>query len=85
MVAAGHAVMVIRRPANVGFKAGNLNHGLQALTSVPWDFVAVFDADFEMPGDFLYQTVWHMVEDARLAFVQARWTFTNGYDNLLCW
>jgi cellulose synthase/poly-beta-1,6-N-acetylglucosamine synthase-like glycosyltransferase len=56
-----------------------------SLQDLPWEYVAVFDADFEMPRDFLFQTVWHMAEDPRLAFVQTRWTFTNGYDNLLCW
>jgi cellulose synthase/poly-beta-1,6-N-acetylglucosamine synthase-like glycosyltransferase len=52
---------------------------------VPWEFVAVFDADFEMPPDFLFQTIWHMQQDSRLGFVQGRWSFTNGYDNMLCW
>lgn len=52
---------------------------------VPWEFVAVFDADFEMPADFLYQTIWHMQQDSRLGFVQTRWSFTNGYENMLCW
>lgn len=85
MAAAGHNCMVMRRPANVGYKAGNMINGMKALDCVPWEFVAVFDADFEMPADFLYQTIWHMVEDQKLAFVQTRWTFTNGYDNLLCW
>lgn len=85
MCAAGHACMVVRRPSNVGFKAGNMVSGLRAVSNVPWEYVAVFDADFEMPPDFLYQTVWHMAEGPRLGFVQARWTFTNGYDNLLCW
>ncbi|KAI8476260.1 MAG: nucleotide-diphospho-sugar transferase [Monoraphidium minutum] len=85
MAAAGHAVMVVRRPANVGYKAGNMVNGMAAVRALPWEYVAVFDADFEMPPDFLYQTVWHMAEDPKLAFVQTRWTFTNGYDNLLTW
>lgn len=57
---------------------------LQAV-QLPYEFVAIFDADFEMPPDFLFQTIWHLQCDARLAFVQTRWTFTNGFDNLLCW
>jgi cellulose synthase/poly-beta-1,6-N-acetylglucosamine synthase-like glycosyltransferase len=52
---------------------------------LPWEYVAVFDADFEMPGDFLYQTIHHMQRDSKLAFVQTRWCFSNAYDNLLCW
>lgn len=85
MSAAGHACTVVRRPSNVGFKAGNMINGMRSLEGLPWEYVAVFDADFEMPPDFLYQTIWHMAEDAKLAFVQTRWTFTNAYDNLLCW
>jgi cellulose synthase/poly-beta-1,6-N-acetylglucosamine synthase-like glycosyltransferase len=55
MSAAGHACIVTRRPVNVGYKAGNLANGMKALESVAWEYVAVFDADFEMPPDFLYQ------------------------------
>jgi cellulose synthase/poly-beta-1,6-N-acetylglucosamine synthase-like glycosyltransferase len=69
----------------VGYKAGNMLNGMAALSDTDWEYVAVFDADFEMAPDFLYQTVYHMMKDPRLAFVQTRWTFTNGYDNLLCW
>lgn len=50
-----------------------------------WEYVAIFDADFEMPPDWLLQTIWHLERDKRLAFVQTRWVFTNGYDNMLCW
>lgn len=39
----------------------------------------------QMPPDWLFQTIWHLERDKRLAFVQTRWAFTNGYDNLLCW
>lgn len=85
MQAKGHNCTITRRPTNKGYKAGNMLHGMAALEEVPWEFVAIFDADFEMPSDFLYQTIWHMVRDSKLGFVQTRWTFTNGYDNLLCW
>jgi cellulose synthase/poly-beta-1,6-N-acetylglucosamine synthase-like glycosyltransferase len=78
-------VLVTRRPENKGFKAGNMLNGMAALKTVGWEFVAVFDADFEMSQDFLYQTIWHMLVDPYLGFVQTRWTFTNGYDNLLTW
>lgn len=39
----------------------------------------------QMPQDWLFQTIWHLERDKQLAFVQTRWAFTNGYDNLLCW
>eukprot|EP00775_Hariotina_reticulata_P008524 gene8524-8706_t len=81
----GFNCLVTRRDVNVGFKAGNMINGMQCLTELPWEYVAVFDADFEMPADFLYQTIYHMQRDRKLAFVQTRWCFTNAYDNLLCW
>lgn len=59
---------------------------MKQLDGVPWTHVAIFDADFEMPADFLLQTVHPLERDPRLAFVQARWTFeTNAGDNLLTW
>lgn len=39
----------------------------------------------QMPPDWLFQTICHLERDKQLAFVQTRWSFTNGYDNLLCW
>ncbi|WIA17795.1 hypothetical protein OEZ85_009307 [Tetradesmus obliquus] len=81
----GHHCLATRRAVNKGFKAGNMINGMSFLNEVPWEFVAVFDADFEMPPDFLFQTIWHMQQDSRLGFVQGRWSFTNGYDNMLCW
>jgi cellulose synthase/poly-beta-1,6-N-acetylglucosamine synthase-like glycosyltransferase len=46
--------------------------------------VAIFDADFEPPADFLYQTIIHMLRDDNCAFVQTRWVFTNS-NSLLTW
>lgn len=45
-------------------------------------YVAVLDADFDPPVDFLYQTVWHMEKDPKLAFVQTRWMFANARQNV---
>ncbi len=49
-----------------------------------FEYVAIFDADFEPPEDFLYQTIIHMMRDDNCAFVQTRWTFTNS-NSLLTW
>lgn len=49
-----------------------------------FEYVAIFDADFEPPADFMYQTVIHMMRDDNVAFVQTRWTFTNC-NSLLTW
>ncbi|HKV88726.1 MAG TPA: glycosyltransferase [Candidatus Dormibacteraeota bacterium] len=59
----------VRRGTRSGFKAGALAHGLE-LTEAP--FVAMFDADFVPPADFLRRTI-GAFEQPRVAFVQARW------------
>jgi beta-mannan synthase len=42
-------------------------------------------SDFVPPEDFLYQTVYHMQRDAKLAFVQGCWTHANRNENWLTW
>jgi cellulose synthase/poly-beta-1,6-N-acetylglucosamine synthase-like glycosyltransferase len=63
-----------------GFKAGNLAFGLDH-SNAP--YVAIFDADFVPPPDFLRRTVRALVADSRLAFVQARWGHANREQNWL--
>jgi cellulose synthase/poly-beta-1,6-N-acetylglucosamine synthase-like glycosyltransferase len=72
----GHAVRVIRRTARRGYKAGALANGLR---SARGEFVAVFDADFIPPPDFLEKTIPHF-SDPDVGMVQTRWGFLNaGY------
>ncbi|MBV8800575.1 MAG: glycosyltransferase [Alphaproteobacteria bacterium] len=71
---------ILRRGVRAGFKAGNLAHGLQ-YSDAP--FVAVFDADFVPPPDFLRRTVPALMADSGLAFVQARWGHANRNANWL--
>src|ERR1700733_3698466 len=63
-----------------GFKAGNLAFGLNH-SDAP--YVAIFDADFVPPPDFLKRTVPALVADNGLAFVQARWGHANRGANWL--
>ncbi len=65
----GTNVTHVRRGTREGFKAGALAHGL-ILTSAP--FVAVFDADFMPPSDFLRRML-GVFDDPRVGFAQARW------------
>src|SRR5712692_1659811 len=58
-----------RRGTRAGFKAGALAHGL-TLTRAP--FIAIFDADFVPPRDFLRRTL-GVFDDPRAGFAQARW------------
>ena len=77
--AAGHPVEYIHRTNRHGFKAGALEAGLQVCKG---EFVAVFDADFMVPRDFLQKTIHHFT-DPKIGMVQTRWTYLNRYYNLL--
>lgn len=80
LVSRGHWVAVVRRTARGGFKAGALAHGLETAAG---EFVAIFDADFRPPPDFLRKTLPFFFLDDGLALVQARWTHLNRADSLL--
>jgi cellulose synthase/poly-beta-1,6-N-acetylglucosamine synthase-like glycosyltransferase len=71
---------IMRRGERAGFKAGNLAFGL---THSQAPYVAVLDADFVPPADFLRRTVPALVADNGLAFVQARWGHANRNRNWL--
>jgi cellulose synthase/poly-beta-1,6-N-acetylglucosamine synthase-like glycosyltransferase len=61
------------RSDRMGFKAGALDAGLKTSRG---EFVAIFDADFIPPADFLRRTVPYF-QDEKLAVVQARWGHLN--------
>ncbi len=65
----GKRIAHVRRGTREGYKAGALAHGL-TLTDAP--LIAIFDADFVPPQDFLRRTV-GAFHDPRVAFAQARW------------
>jgi cellulose synthase/poly-beta-1,6-N-acetylglucosamine synthase-like glycosyltransferase len=71
---------VLHRGERSGFKAGNLAFGLHH-SDAP--YVAIFDADFVPPRDFLRRTVPALVDDPGLGFVQARWGHANRTFNWL--
>ncbi len=66
----GYMVEVLRRSSRVGFKAGALQAALEG-TSEP--LVAIFDADFVPPPDFLDRTVPFFQDNDDVGFVQCRW------------
>lgn len=70
----GYTVAVLHRDAPTGYKAGALREGLAVARGT---FVALFDADFVPPRDFLRRTVPHLVADPGLALVQTRWGHMN--------
>ncbi len=65
----------LHRQDRQGFKAGALAAGLETARG---DLIAIFDADFVPPRDFLRRTIPHLVADPSLAFVQARWGYLNA-------
>ena len=77
--AMGHPVEYRHRSNRHGYKAGALQEGLQSATG---EFIAVFDADFIPPEDFLERTM-HYFTDPKVGVVQTRWTYLNRNYNLL--
>ena len=80
IVPEGVSVSILHRGERVGFKAGNLAFGLKH-SNAP--YVAIFDADFVPPPDFLRRMVPALVADTGLCFVQARWGHANRFANWL--
>ena len=77
--AMGHPVEYRHRTNRHGYKAGALQAGLESATG---ELIAVFDADFIPPEDFLERTV-HYFSDPKVGVVQTRWSYLNRHYNLL--
>eukprot|EP01038_Epipyxis_sp_PR26KG_P010245 gene10245-13781_t len=73
----GFNVSIVRRADRVGFKAGNMIAGMEAAKPLKPKYVVIFDADFNMPRNFLKNTVPRLEKNSNLALVQTRWTYTN--------
>ncbi|KAM0936777.1 putative glucomannan 4-beta-mannosyltransferase [Dioscorea sansibarensis] len=58
-----------------GYKAGALKEGMGHSYVHQCDFVAIFDADFQPESDFLMRTIPFLVNNPKIALVQARWEF----------
>ena len=71
--ALGHPVTYLHRDNREGYKAGALAEGLKTAKG---KFVAIFDADFVPPPDFLLKCIHHFT-DPKVAMVQTRWTHIN--------
>ncbi|HYM12820.1 MAG TPA: cellulose synthase family protein [Bryobacterales bacterium] len=77
--ALGEPVTYIHRANREGFKAGALQNGLAHSVG---ELVAIFDADFLPPPDFLLLTV-HYFADPQVGMVQTRWTYHNRSHSFL--
>jgi cellulose synthase/poly-beta-1,6-N-acetylglucosamine synthase-like glycosyltransferase len=77
--ALGNPIKYIHRTNRHGFKAGALDEGLKASSA---EFVAIFDADFVPPVDWIMQVIHHFAEPD-VGLVQTRWGHLNRDYSLL--
>jgi cellulose synthase/poly-beta-1,6-N-acetylglucosamine synthase-like glycosyltransferase len=75
----GYDIKYIHRTNRTGYKAGALEGGLKTARG---EFIAIFDADFIPPADFLTRLMPYFA-GARIAMVQARWGHINQDYSLL--
>ena len=69
----GFPVTYHHRTNREGFKAGALAEGMKTAKG---EFIAIFDADFVPPADFLLRTI-HQFTNPKVGMVQTRWTHIN--------
>ncbi|CAK9264736.1 unnamed protein product [Sphagnum jensenii] len=79
----GINIIYRHRTDRTGYKAGNLKSAMSCDYVKDYEFVTIFDADFQPKSDFLKRTVPHFKDNPELALVQARWSFVNKDENLL--
>lgn len=79
----GVNIIYRHRSLRTGYKAGNLKSAMNCDYVKDYEFVAIFDADFQPNPDFLKQTVPHFKGNPELGLVQTRWEFVNKDENLI--
>ncbi|XP_010520795.1 PREDICTED: probable xyloglucan glycosyltransferase 12 [Tarenaya hassleriana] len=79
----GTRIVYRHREIREGYKAGNLKSAMNCSYVKDYEFVAIFDADFQPTPDFLKRTIPHFKDNEELGLVQARWSFVNKDENLL--
>lgn len=75
----GQPVEYHHRENRYGYKAGALQEGLRTATG---EFIAIFDADFTPPADFLTRTI-HFFTSPDVGVIQTRWSYLNKEFNIL--
>ncbi|XP_073014975.1 probable xyloglucan glycosyltransferase 6 [Primulina eburnea] len=79
----GVHIIYRHRLIRTGYKAGNLKSAMNCDYVKEYEFVAIFDADFQPAPDFLKRTIPYFKGKDNLALVQTRWAFVNKDENLL--
>jgi cellulose synthase/poly-beta-1,6-N-acetylglucosamine synthase-like glycosyltransferase len=77
--ALGNPIVYIHRTNRHGYKAGALDEGLNVAKG---EFVAIFDADFVPPKDWIMRVIHHFAEPG-IGMVQTRWEHLNRDYSLL--
>ncbi len=73
LIEKGFNITHIRRGNRFGFKAGALQYGLEIAKG---NFIAIFDADFLVPQNFIKDTI-HYFTDPQIGMVQICWDYIN--------
>ena len=76
----GFQIDHLRRSSREGYKAGALDAAVACATG---EFIAIFDADFQPPTDFLAKTIPFFMADPNLGMVQTRWGHLNDDNSFL--
>lgn len=79
----GVHIIYHHRLIRTGYKAGNLKSAMSCDYVKNYEFVAIFDADFQPTPDFLKNTIPYFKGHDDVALVQTRWVFVNKDENLL--
>ncbi|XP_057451539.1 probable xyloglucan glycosyltransferase 6 [Lotus japonicus] len=79
----GVRIIYRHRLIRTGYKAGNLKSAMGCDYVKDYEFVAIFDADFQPTPDFLKKTIPYFKGKDDVALVQTRWAFVNKDENLL--
>ncbi len=75
----GVDIQYLHRDDRSGFKAGALANGM---ATAKGDYIAIFDADFIPPADFLKRSI-HVFTDRCIGMAQAKWEHLNRDDTVL--
>ncbi len=76
--AAGRNIRLLHRQERPGYKAGALACGFNEANT---ELIAIIDADFVPPANFLRRLVPHLAADTSLGMVQAAWRHINADTN----
>ncbi|KAM3411726.1 hypothetical protein ACQJBY_003406 [Aegilops geniculata] len=79
----GVRIVYRHRVIRDGYKAGNLKSAMNCSYVKDYEYVVIFDADFQPQADFLKRAMPHFKGKDDVGLVQARWSFVNNDENLL--